>query len=191
MMQRLAELDAAPVVATILNAATPALEARRDPSSSLAPPPPPLLLYHCVAAFLPLTQVVTTVRDEQLLPGGSIPASRMLPHDVPVDIICTPTQVCLCVCVALRMQHVSAAQQCHSSAAVPAAGISFSPPAADRFAALVRKPRRCNPHPVPCRPPGHSCELPRHPQAARHSLGASESPEAGPDPHPAAAEEAH
>ncbi|PRW39368.1 5-formyltetrahydrofolate cyclo-ligase COG0212 [Chlorella sorokiniana] len=39
------------------------------------------------------TLVVTTVRDEQLLPGGSIPAARMLPHDVPVDIICTPTQV--------------------------------------------------------------------------------------------------
>ena len=48
-------------------------------------------------------QVVTTVRDEQLLPGGSIPASRMLPHDVPVDIICTPTQVRLgmplCCCI--------------------------------------------------------------------------------------------
>lgn len=38
-------------------------------------------------------QVVTTVRDEQLLPGGSIPANKMLPHDVPVDVIVTPTQV--------------------------------------------------------------------------------------------------
>lgn len=41
------------------------------------------------------TPVVTSVRDEQLLPGGAIPASKMLPWDVPVDIICTPTQVCV------------------------------------------------------------------------------------------------
>lgn len=46
-----------------------------------------------MASLTLLPQVVTTVRDEQLLPGGSIPASRMLPHDVPVDVICTPTQV--------------------------------------------------------------------------------------------------
>ncbi|KAL4440528.1 hypothetical protein ABPG75_003529 [Micractinium tetrahymenae] len=39
------------------------------------------------------TPVVTAVRDEQLLPGGKIPASKMMPWDVPVDIICTPTQV--------------------------------------------------------------------------------------------------
>ncbi|KAI3431325.1 hypothetical protein D9Q98_004383 [Chlorella vulgaris] len=39
------------------------------------------------------TLVVTTCRDEQVLPPGTIPAAKMLPHDVPVDIICTPTQV--------------------------------------------------------------------------------------------------
>ncbi|PSC72008.1 5-formyltetrahydrofolate cyclo-ligase [Micractinium conductrix] len=39
------------------------------------------------------TPVVTAVRDEQLLPGGAIPAARMMPWDVCVDIVCTPTQV--------------------------------------------------------------------------------------------------
>lgn len=37
------------------------------------------------------TLVVTTVRDEQLI--DDIPPERMLVHDVPVDIIVTPTQV--------------------------------------------------------------------------------------------------
>lgn len=40
------------------------------------------------------TLVATTVRDEQVVPPGAIPAAAMLPHDVPVDIIVTPTQVC-------------------------------------------------------------------------------------------------
>ena len=39
------------------------------------------------------TLVVTSVRDEQVLPAGSIPLEKMLKHDVPVDVICTPTQV--------------------------------------------------------------------------------------------------
>jgi hypothetical protein len=39
------------------------------------------------------TLVVTTVRDEQVLPAGRIPLEKMLKHDVPVDVICTPTQV--------------------------------------------------------------------------------------------------
>lgn len=58
------------------------------------------------------------MRDEQLLPGGSIPASRMLPHDVPVDIICTPTQVRLCACGAEDAARVGGAavpQQCRST----------------------------------------------------------------------------
>lgn len=37
------------------------------------------------------TPIVTTVRDEQLV--DDIPTEKMLIHDVPVDIICTPTQV--------------------------------------------------------------------------------------------------
>ena len=39
------------------------------------------------------TLVVTSVREEQVLPAGSIPRETMLKHDVPVDVICTPTQV--------------------------------------------------------------------------------------------------
>jgi 5-formyltetrahydrofolate cyclo-ligase family len=39
------------------------------------------------------TPVVTTVHDCQLLPDGDIPVNMMLEHDVPVDIIVTPTQV--------------------------------------------------------------------------------------------------
>ena len=38
------------------------------------------------------TLVVTSCRDEQVLPAGSIPLEKMLKHDVPVDVICTPTQ---------------------------------------------------------------------------------------------------
>ncbi|GMH31638.1 hypothetical protein Nepgr_033482 [Nepenthes gracilis] len=37
------------------------------------------------------TPVVTTVHDEQLV--DDIPAEKLLVHDVPVDIICTPTRV--------------------------------------------------------------------------------------------------
>lgn len=38
-------------------------------------------------------QVVTAVHDEQVLVPGTIPAAKMMPWDVPVDIICTPTRV--------------------------------------------------------------------------------------------------
>ncbi|CAM9716753.1 unnamed protein product [Heterosigma akashiwo] len=37
--------------------------------------------------------VVTSIHDEQILEPGEINTSKMLRHDVPVDIICTPTQV--------------------------------------------------------------------------------------------------
>ncbi|KAJ3671423.1 hypothetical protein LUZ60_007502 [Juncus effusus] len=37
------------------------------------------------------TMVVTTVHDRQLVDG--IPAEKLLIHDVPVDIICTPTRI--------------------------------------------------------------------------------------------------
>ncbi|KAF7064362.1 hypothetical protein CFC21_070697 [Triticum aestivum] len=39
------------------------------------------------------TMVVTTVHDKQLV--DDIPVEKLLIHDVPVDIICTPTQVIL------------------------------------------------------------------------------------------------
>eukprot|EP00667_Euglena_gracilis_P013360 EG_transcript_13775 len=39
------------------------------------------------------TLVVTTVHDSQLVPDDEIPVDRLLEHDVPVDIIVTPTQV--------------------------------------------------------------------------------------------------
>lgn len=38
------------------------------------------------------TLVVTTVHDSQLVPDDEIPVDRLLEHDVPVDIIVTPTQ---------------------------------------------------------------------------------------------------
>lgn len=37
------------------------------------------------------TLIVTSIRDEQLV--TDIPTDKMLRHDVPVDVICTPTQV--------------------------------------------------------------------------------------------------
>lgn len=39
------------------------------------------------------TLVVTTVHDCQVLEAGSIDPARMLEHDVPVDVIVTPTRV--------------------------------------------------------------------------------------------------
>jgi 5-formyltetrahydrofolate cyclo-ligase len=39
------------------------------------------------------TLVVTTVHDSQLLPSEEIPREKLLEHDVPVDVIVTPTQV--------------------------------------------------------------------------------------------------
>lgn len=50
------------------------------------------------------TPVVTTIHDCQLL-EEDIDPEKMLEHDVPVDIIVTPTQVC---CV-LRMLHAGIA----------------------------------------------------------------------------------
>ena len=41
------------------------------------------------------TLVVTTVHDSQLLPSEEIPREKLLEHDVPVDVIVTPTQVVL------------------------------------------------------------------------------------------------
>ncbi|GJP77353.1 hypothetical protein CLOP_g7762 [Closterium sp. NIES-67] len=38
------------------------------------------------------TPVVTTVHDSQLV-KGAIPSSKLRQHDLPVDIICTPTQI--------------------------------------------------------------------------------------------------
>ena len=38
------------------------------------------------------TLVVTTVHDTQLLDGGEIDTRRLLRHDVPVDLIVTPTR---------------------------------------------------------------------------------------------------
>eukprot|EP00740_Mantoniella_antarctica_P025110 CAMPEP_0198686024 /NCGR_PEP_ID=MMETSP1468-20131203/14392_1 /TAXON_ID=1461545 /ORGANISM="Mantoniella sp, Strain CCMP1436" /LENGTH=121 /DNA_ID=CAMNT_0044431861 /DNA_START=149 /DNA_END=511 /DNA_ORIENTATION=- len=37
------------------------------------------------------TLVVTSIHDEQLV--DDIPTSKLLRHDVPVDVICTPTRV--------------------------------------------------------------------------------------------------
>lgn len=53
------------------------------------------------------TPVVTTIHDCQLL-AEDIPAEKMLEHDVPVDIIVTPTQVMLSIVVS---------QQAHATAA--------------------------------------------------------------------------
>merc|ERR1712037_1045129 len=39
------------------------------------------------------TKVVTTVHDDQVVPADAILTSRLLKHDVPVDIIVTPTKV--------------------------------------------------------------------------------------------------
>ncbi|CAI6005281.1 unnamed protein product [Closterium sp. NIES-65] len=39
------------------------------------------------------TPVVTTVHDCQLVAAGAIPTSNLRQHDLPVDIICTPTQI--------------------------------------------------------------------------------------------------
>eukprot|EP00899_Mesostigma_viride_P012520 jgi/Mesvir1/21269/Mv21670-RA.1 len=39
------------------------------------------------------TLVVTTVHDCQVLDAGSIPLDKLRVHDVPVDIICTPTRI--------------------------------------------------------------------------------------------------
>ncbi|CAI5516302.1 unnamed protein product [Closterium sp. Naga37s-1] len=39
------------------------------------------------------TPVVTTVHDCQLVAAGTIPTSKLRQHDLPVDIICTPTQI--------------------------------------------------------------------------------------------------
>ncbi|CAI5480452.1 unnamed protein product [Closterium sp. Yama58-4] len=39
------------------------------------------------------TPVVTTVHDCQLVQAGAIPTSKLRQHDLPVDIICTPTQI--------------------------------------------------------------------------------------------------
>jgi 5-formyltetrahydrofolate cyclo-ligase len=39
------------------------------------------------------TLVVTTVHDCQVLEAGSIDPAKMLEHDVPVDVIVTPTRV--------------------------------------------------------------------------------------------------
>jgi 5-formyltetrahydrofolate cyclo-ligase len=41
----------------------------------------------------PRTRVVTTVHDVQVRPAGSIPTA---PHDVPVDLVVTPTRVLRC-----------------------------------------------------------------------------------------------
>ncbi|KAL3677593.1 hypothetical protein R1sor_027541 [Riccia sorocarpa] len=38
------------------------------------------------------TLVVTSVHDVQVLEDGSIPTEKLLIHDVPVDVICTPTR---------------------------------------------------------------------------------------------------
>ncbi|KAL2636401.1 hypothetical protein R1flu_007880 [Riccia fluitans] len=38
------------------------------------------------------TLVVTSVHDVQVLEEGSIPTEKLLIHDVPVDVICTPTR---------------------------------------------------------------------------------------------------
>lgn len=48
-----------------------------------------------------------------MLPPGTIPAAKMLPHDVPVDIICTPTQVqwAGCCCVYRAFEAVQVAMQ--------------------------------------------------------------------------------
>lgn len=39
------------------------------------------------------TLVVTTVHDCQVLEAGTIDPTKMLEHDVPVDVIVTPTRV--------------------------------------------------------------------------------------------------
>ena len=140
----------------------------------------------CMASPTLLPQVVTTVRDEQLLPGGSIPASRMLPHDVPVDVICTPTQVrsfrarvplnaaAQFACVLPCNMLLAVAFYLH---ALPSA--ATLPPGSLPDSSLI----------LPLT--GHPSELARHSQAARHSVGAAEPPKAGPDPNPAAAEAPH
>lgn len=46
-----------------------------------------------MGAIDPSTPVVTTIHDCQLLEEGVIPDDQMLEHDVPVDIIVTPTRV--------------------------------------------------------------------------------------------------
>ncbi|KAI8468018.1 MAG: 5-formyltetrahydrofolate cyclo-ligase family-domain-containing protein [Monoraphidium minutum] len=50
-----------------------------------------------LGAVGPDTPVVTVVHDCQVLEGeGAVPADKMLEHDVPVDIIVTPTRVIRC-----------------------------------------------------------------------------------------------
>lgn len=39
------------------------------------------------------TLIVTSVHDCQVLEGGEIDTKQLLLHDVPVDVICTPTRV--------------------------------------------------------------------------------------------------
>ncbi|XP_011101241.1 5-formyltetrahydrofolate cyclo-ligase-like protein COG0212 [Sesamum indicum] len=48
-------------------------------------------MLHYMGAIDDSTPVVTSVHDEQLV--DDIPIEKLLVHDVPVDIICTPTQV--------------------------------------------------------------------------------------------------
>ncbi|KAJ3703647.1 hypothetical protein LUZ61_007352 [Rhynchospora tenuis] len=48
-------------------------------------------MLHYMGAIDDSTVVVTTVHDTQLV--DDIPVEKLLVHDVPVDIICTPTQV--------------------------------------------------------------------------------------------------
>jgi 5-formyltetrahydrofolate cyclo-ligase len=38
------------------------------------------------------TIVATTIHDEQLVSEADIPTASLLAHDVPVDLICTPTR---------------------------------------------------------------------------------------------------
>lgn len=39
------------------------------------------------------TLIATSVHDSQVLEGGEIDTLQLLLHDVPVDVICTPTRV--------------------------------------------------------------------------------------------------
>ncbi|KAK9053766.1 hypothetical protein SSX86_024840 [Deinandra increscens subsp. villosa] len=48
-------------------------------------------MLHYMGAIDDSTPVVTSIHDEQLV--DDIPVEKLLVHDVPVDIICTPTQV--------------------------------------------------------------------------------------------------
>lgn len=38
------------------------------------------------------TLIVTSVHDSQVLEGDEIDGAKLLLHDVPVDVICTPTR---------------------------------------------------------------------------------------------------